>query len=136
VFQALSSFYGIGYLTSRDTKGAFTTSVYGGLITIVISFLLIPSYQLFGAATAVMLGYLTMFVGRMIQTRKYFSIVFPYKFFLYMVLLIAITAAADLIDNNVIHFLTIFMTIVISILINKELLTGFLPRIKNHIIHR
>ena len=48
IFQTLSSFYGVGYLTSKDTKGAFTTSLYGGLTTIGSSFLLIPVRVVWG----------------------------------------------------------------------------------------
>ncbi|MEX6631878.1 polysaccharide biosynthesis C-terminal domain-containing protein, partial [Providencia rettgeri] len=55
-FQALSNFFGSGYLSSKNTKGALTTTVYGAIITLVLSCLLVPVAGLFGASIATLVG--------------------------------------------------------------------------------
>lgn len=74
LFSAFSAFYGTGYLSSKDTKGAFTTSIAGSAINIAASLLLIPLIGIFGAAIANMLAFGGMWLLRIFQTRKYFKI--------------------------------------------------------------
>lgn len=91
IFSSMAGFYGTGYLSSKKTKGAFTSSVFGGLTTVAFSFILIPKFQLFGASFAIALGYLVLVIIRIFHTRTIFKIVFPIKtfftFFLFFILI-------------------------------------------------
>src|SRR5690606_38997750 len=48
-FASFSAFFGTGYLSAKKTIGAFSTTIYGAIVNIVLSFLLIPLLGLHGA---------------------------------------------------------------------------------------
>ena len=73
-FNALAVFYGTGYLSTRQTIGAFTTSLVGAVVNISVTSLLIGSVGLYAAALGSMFGNLAIWIVRVVQTRKYFVI--------------------------------------------------------------
>lgn len=74
VFMAFSTFYGTGYLSSKDTKGAFTTSISGAGANILLNLVLTPLMGIQAASISNMLAFAGMWVFRIFQTRKYFKI--------------------------------------------------------------
>jgi len=89
IFSSLSGFYGIGYLSSKKTSGASTSTISGALVTVVLSVLLIPSFELYGASLAIVFGYLVTYIIRLYHSKKFFKIeinkaVFFKLFFLYV----------------------------------------------------
>jgi O-antigen/teichoic acid export membrane protein len=133
-FQALSSFYGTGYLSSKDTKGAFTTTVYGAVITIVSNFVLIPKIGLLGASISIFLGYFTMFLARVLQTKKYFLVKLPYKQML--ILLLSVALVSGLAFSNNPYFIIANIIIAVSIFIgtNMELIGQYKEKIRVQIM--
>lgn len=73
-FNALAVFYGTGYLSTRQTMGAFFTSLVGAIVNISVTSLLIGRIGLYAAAMGSMLGNLSIWLVRAAQTRKYFVI--------------------------------------------------------------
>ena len=71
VFSAFSGFIGSAYTVSKQTSGTLKTSIYGGVISLVTNFLLIPRVGLIGAGISSMISYFTMFVIRFFDTREY-----------------------------------------------------------------
>jgi len=78
-FQALGSFYGSGYLSSKDTKGALSTTVFGVVVSICSNFILIPWLGLIGSSISFLAGFFIMFIARIFQTKKIFSYSFSVK---------------------------------------------------------
>lgn len=74
VFASFSAFYGTGYLSSKETKGAFYTTVYGAVINIVLNILMVPYIGIQGASLSTMIAFLIVWLIRMKQTQKYFII--------------------------------------------------------------
>jgi len=74
VFSAFSVFYGTGYLSSRETMGAFTTTLIGSIINLVLMFLLIPIWGLQAVGFSSMVSLIVLWLIRIVQTRKYFHI--------------------------------------------------------------
>lgn len=69
-FQSFAAYFGAGYLKSGDTKGASSTSVVGAVVNIMVNLLLIKVWGLQAAAFSTFLGFLTMWLMRVRQTRK------------------------------------------------------------------
>lgn len=69
VFQSFASFYGVGYLRSKQTGKAFSTSVYGALINAMVNFLLIKSIGLQAASISTFIGFFIMWLLREKQNR-------------------------------------------------------------------
>lgn len=74
VFSAFSSFFGVGYLTSKKTMQAFTTSVAGSIVNIVVNILFIPKIGIQAAAISTLLAFLVMWLIRVYQTRRFCKI--------------------------------------------------------------
>lgn len=64
LFQSYSSFYGVGYLRNKKTWKAFSTSIYGAIINIVINIALIKVIGLQAAAVSTFIGFLVMWFIR------------------------------------------------------------------------
>lgn len=72
--SSLSSFYGIGYLLNYKTKNTFYTSLVAAILSLSINLIFMPIYGIGVAVMANMVAFLTMWVVRMINMRKYFFI--------------------------------------------------------------
>lgn len=78
-FSAASGFIGVAYTASRKTSGVFKTSVYGGIISVVLNLSFIPTLGIIGAGISSMLSFFAMFIIRYIDTREILSIKIHWK---------------------------------------------------------
>ena len=129
VFSSFSSFYGTGFQSAKETKGAFYSSVAGSLLNIILNLLLIPYIGIQGAAVSTMVAFLVMWVMRIYQTKKYFSIKLDVK---HLLVLVAITAIFTMIYFNIKGLLPqvifIFASLSIALFYNKKLCYKLLKR--------
>lgn len=82
VFQAFSSFYGVGYLRGKDTKQACATSIYGALINIAVHVALVKFIGLQAASLSTFLGFGVMWLIRERQNRRELNITVAWHKFL------------------------------------------------------
>src|SRR5690606_25596485 len=54
----------------------FSTTIYGAIVNIVLSLLFVPAIGLQGATIGIVAGFITTWLLRVYQTKKYFNIVF------------------------------------------------------------
>jgi O-antigen/teichoic acid export membrane protein len=121
-FQALSSFFGTGYNSSKDTKGALTTTIFGVCASIAINMAFIPVIGLLSPSIAFLAGFLVMFVARAYQTRKYFTVTIPYKKMLVLVAFSIVVAVITLSENNIVLFANVALSIVVFLVFNKDMI--------------
>lgn len=69
-FQIMSGFLGTIYTTAKQTKMVFTSTVIAALSNIVLNIILIPLYGGLGAAWATCISYITIWLIRLIDSRK------------------------------------------------------------------
>ncbi|EUJ48386.1 lipopolysaccharide biosynthesis protein [Paenilisteria rocourtiae] len=74
IFASFSSFLGVIYAVQMRTNQVFTTSFVGAALNIVLNLLLIPRIGLYGAAIATAISFLSVWMVRLLQTRKYVKI--------------------------------------------------------------
>lgn len=74
IFSSFSSFFGVGYLTSKKTKQAFTTSIFGSVINVSINIIFIPIIGIQAASISTFLSFFFMWLVRVYQTRKFYKI--------------------------------------------------------------
>ena len=67
IFQAFCSFYGVGYLRTKNTKGAFSSSVYGACINAVVNIGLIWLAGLQAAAISTFIAFFVMWLIRVMH---------------------------------------------------------------------
>ena len=116
VFQAFSSFFGTNYTASKKTKGAFTTSVYGAIVNIGINLLLIPIWGIQAAAFSTMLAYLTMWLLRLFDTKKFVKIKIDWKSLIFSIVLIGIQILGLYTITNTITFFIVETILILAML--------------------
>lgn len=129
-YQALASFYGSGYLSSKKTSGALTTTIVGVVVSVTSNFILIPLLGLIGASVSFCAGFFIMFIIRVYQTRRYFSIKFPIKKFIILNVLIAITSLITISENIFVLCGNIMLAIVAFVVFNKKNLSFYLSGLR------
>jgi len=74
IFSSFSTFLGTNYIAAKQTKGVFKTSVYGGIISLILNIAFIPSIGLVGAGISSMVSFFAMFLLRYFDTRQYIEL--------------------------------------------------------------
>lgn len=74
VFQAFSSFFGVGYLKNNKTKQIAYTSLIGAICNAAVNIILINFCGLYAASISTFVGFFVMFIIRMIQTKDVMKI--------------------------------------------------------------
>ncbi|MFL2128262.1 lipopolysaccharide biosynthesis protein [Ruoffia sp. FAM 26255] len=88
VFSSFSSFLGAIFIATKETKEVFKTSIYGGIVSLLLNYILIPIFGLIGAGIASMSSFFVMFLLRYVIVNKYIFIKIELKFLInYLILL-------------------------------------------------
>lgn len=79
VFSSMSSFLGTAYTASKKTEGVFRTSIYGGIISLVLNIAFIPTLGIIGAGISSMVSFFSMFLIRYFDTKDILSLQVNWK---------------------------------------------------------
>lgn len=132
LFQAFSSFYGVGYIASKESKGAFTTSVYGALVNLAINIAFIPLIGIQAAAISTMVAFLVMWLLRLKQTKKYFKLNVDWKILGLNISLVTISLFSNFINIGIyIQILSVIFFILINFDYTSSLFKLFLHFLGN-----
>jgi len=71
IFSSLSSFWGIKYQVSKNTKGSLYTSLTGGIANIALNIFLVPVIGLYGAALSTFVSFFIIFIIRISDSKFY-----------------------------------------------------------------
>lgn len=71
IFQSMDNFLGSIYEAAQKTTHSLTSSIIGAVTNIILNILLIPAFDIMGAAIATITSYIVMFIYRIIDTKKY-----------------------------------------------------------------
>lgn len=82
VFASFSGFLGTNYIAAKETKGVLKTSIFGGVISLILNTLFIPSFGIIGAGISSMMSFIAMFLIRLVDTRQFVSIKVNWSIFL------------------------------------------------------
>jgi O-antigen/teichoic acid export membrane protein len=119
ILSSIAGFYGTGYLSAKKTRGALTSSLFGGIATVGLSFLLIPRFGLFGASFAIVIGYLVLLIIRIIHMKNIFSIIFPYKLVIMMSFLLILVSVLNY-GSKYVLLVNVLLAIISLAYINKR----------------
>ncbi|PFP30853.1 hypothetical protein COJ96_02495 [Bacillus sp. AFS073361] len=130
IFSAFSSFYGTGYQSAKDTRGAFTTSVYAAVINGVLNLLLLPIIGLQGASISTMLAFLIMWLLRIKQTKKYFNISIDFKSLFILLSMFVIVLCLFNSKHIFATYLSIIIALITFLVSNKMILVNVVSKVK------
>lgn len=128
VFSAFSSFFGVGYIASKKSIGAFRTSIIGAVVNLSINIIFIPILGIQAAALSTMLAFLAMWIMRIFETRKYFQISVNWVVLIVNILLVIVSLFANFITTYGIIIQIIAM--ILFVYINRIEIALILSKIK------
>lgn len=122
VFQAFSSFFGVGYLKNNKTKQAASTSIYGAIINALFDVVLMKFIGLYAAAVSTFLGFFTMFVIRVVQTKKTMQIKIDMKNFVLLFIVCILSVVISIFTNTTQDLIMCAAGIVLFLVVNHKVL--------------
>ncbi len=102
------------YTSSKKTKNILKVSLLGAAVCVVSSLILVKLVGLQGASIAMLLGYSTIFIYSLIDTRKIMKFYIDYKALVTILLLLVLEAVIIILDMN---FSFIIASIIVFIIL-------------------
>mgnify|MGYP005781891873 CR=1 FL=1 len=121
-FQGLSSFLGIGYMKSGNTKEASKSSIYAAIINAISHILMIKFIGLHAAGISTMLGFAVMTFIRLRDAKLYLNITVNKIKFCSVIIGNIVVSVVTLINNLILQCFLVLVGMVIFILINRTLI--------------
>lgn len=132
VFQAFSSFYGVGYLREKSTVGAASTSIYGAVVNVVFNVVFIKFIGLHAASISTFLGFYVMWVIRRKHMKDSLPIKIDWKIFNSLLLACVLVCVVSIWSSVQVDLLLTVITGIVCLIVNK---TMFL-KIANKMVRR
>lgn len=123
VFSNLAGFVGTNFSATKESRYYFTTSFWSGLLCLVLNFLLIPLYGIWGIIVSLLLSNILMFCLRIRKTKAYSPIT---NVGLCLQLLLVVGGYIALFywtESHLAHTLGLLVALVVVILLNKDFLS-------------
>ena len=98
--MTLATFISTSYNVYKDSKGFLFSGLSGAVINIILNFVFIPLFGIYGAALATACSYIAVFIYRVFDTRKYVKMHFNLKHLL-LLLLVLISCIVTYLDTYI-----------------------------------
>lgn len=131
IFQGFSTFASVGYLQSKKTARAATSSLAGAMVNLLVDFILIQSVGLFAAALSTYAGFLVMWLVRMYDIRKDWPIAVDIPKFTIMTLVATAIATVTIWTTVEIDAIMTVLFGVLFIALNKNYIKIVTQKIKH-----
>jgi O-antigen/teichoic acid export membrane protein len=136
IFNAFSSFYGTGYQSSKETIGAFYTSIFGAVTNILLNIILIPVVGIQGASLSTMVSFLIMWLARVWQTKKYFKIDINKNRLISLMVISIFYTIFYYLNISFMNYFLMVLSLILFIIYNKSLINGGIRAIKKLVSSR
>lgn len=130
VFSGFSGFYATGYLSSRETIGAFKSSLLGAGLNLLINICFMKKFGLQVATISTAVSFLGMWIYRHKDTEKYFKINIMWRQFSLLLFQFTVTLYLIAKGSLKIQILILLGNILSLIFINRELILRVLKRMR------
>ncbi|WP_230399224.1 lipopolysaccharide biosynthesis protein [Novisyntrophococcus fermenticellae] len=131
VFQGFSTFASVGYLQSKKTARAATSSLAGAIVNLLVDFILIKAVGLFATALSTYAGFLVMWLVRMYDIRKDWPIAVNIPKFTIMTFVATIIATVTIWTTVEIDAIMTAFFGVLFIALNKNYITAIIKKVKH-----
>jgi O-antigen/teichoic acid export membrane protein len=132
VFMIMSTNIGCIFQATDKTKYQFITTLLGSVVTIMLSYILIGRYQLYGIAIAQVLGAATMLVCRYFFARKIISLKLKI-YYVFVLLGVYIVFMFICINNQIgLNILICCISAILAVIINIDVVKKLILSIKQY----
>lgn len=121
VFSSFSGMIGANFSAVRKSKYYFYSSAWGALGSIVLSFILIPLYGLYGACLAVIGSLFLMTLARLKYSWQYVHLDNIYKYIIMIVINVLLILSLSFVKDLVYSYFSIIFLIILYIAVNRSL---------------
>ena len=135
IFTITVSLLGSIYVALKKSNEIAKTSIIAAIINILINIVFINKIGLFAASISTVVAYLSMSIYRYIDVQKYVKVKVDLKNILYILLLSIIVLTTYYIRNNILCLISLIITILLSIIYNKDIIKSLLIIAKNKLKH-
>jgi len=133
MFDVISGLFKVIYVALKDTKKIAKTSIYPGLINIVVHLTLIKFIGLYASAVSTVVAFGIMAIYCYFDSKKYINICLPIKWIISIALMYSITCFVYYKGTVLLQAIVLLIVILISIVINKNIIQKGLIIILNKI---
>lgn len=130
IFQGYSTFISVGYLQSKKTAKAATSSMVGAVVNLLVDLALIKFVGLFAAALSTYIGFFAMWIVRMYDIREYWPVEVDRIKFGVMTVISTIIATATIWTTARVDICIVVISGLIFLILNKDYLSGMVKMIK------
>lgn len=135
IFTITVSLLGSIYVALKKSNEIAKTSILAAIINILINIIFINKIGLFAASISTVVAYLSMSIYRYIDVQKYVKVKVELKSILYILLLSILVITTYYIRNNILCLISLVITIIFSILFNKDIIKSLFKIVKNKLKH-
>lgn len=122
LFASFGGFVGTNFSAIRKSKYYFYSSVWGGVSSVILNFLLIPKYGLYGAALAFLGSYFCMAISRYLYSEKYVKLERVGMYCIFIIINIGIYVVNLYVLNVTYKFILCFIMIGFLFIINRDVI--------------
>ncbi len=119
IFNIVVSFIGAIYIAKKKTKQVAITSLWSGILNIIINIALIKAIGIWAAALSTLLAFLIMSIYRYFDVQKYIKLKLDKKLSIFLLLLITICTGLYYVNSLPAIIANIIISVVTSIYINR-----------------
>lgn len=119
VFLTMATFLSNEYTVNKDSAGFLKSSTIGAVVNLILNFLLINLFGILGAAVATCVGYLTVLIFRIFDTKKYVKINYKEKK-VYINLLLLLLMLLSVYLNGIISYILMILICILLLLNNMQ----------------
>lgn len=128
VFSALSSFLGIGYQISKETKRSILSTVSAAGINILINVVFIRTIGLHAASFSTFIAYLSLFIIRIFHSKKYFNLRINWVYFGILTLASVGMIIGSYLSNIGINIILTIAAGFVSLYLNKTIIETLIKK--------
>lgn len=136
MFNILVSFLGSIYVAKKLTKEIAKTSILAAIINIVVHLSLVYFIGLYAASISTAVAYFTMFIYRIIDSRKYVKISISKNLVFSYIVVLLITMITYYVQNLIVSGIILLIVIIYALIINKNSMNFILQVLKKFTKHK
>lgn len=120
IFNILVSFLGAIYVAKKLTKEIAKTSIFAGIINIVLDITLINFIGLYAASVSTAVAYFSMFMYRYIDSKKYVNLHISKKFVISLIAISVATIICYYIRNTALNLMMAIFVTIYAVFVNRN----------------
>lgn len=130
LFMCFSSFWGSNFIALKKTGGVLKSAAIGAAVNLGFNFLLIPRFELYGAAFSTALGFLVTWLVRVWDSRRELSVRVDPRVFIPVALMLIAQVPLLHLKYYIIYQAVLFVGVsIICFFAMKDMLSGILHKI-------